>query len=284
MQPTNTECLSPAKINLFLIITGKRPDGYHNLCTLMCCIGLYDIISFRYDTENISVRCNHKMVPEDETNLAYKAAKTFLKKMGKLDGVEIFIDKKIPVGGGRGGGSSNAASVLLNLNARYNMPFNKKELMSMGLSLGADVPFFISGKPTLATGIGEILEPYDSLRKYHILLINPGISVSTAEVYKNLNLALTNCEKKIKCTLFKKISFNVEEHLCNDLETVTASMLPFINSAKKSLLDLGAKGSLMSGSGPTVFGLFSDAEKAEKAFSYLSQYSKDQIFIADIIF
>ncbi|MCK5784303.1 MAG: 4-(cytidine 5'-diphospho)-2-C-methyl-D-erythritol kinase, partial [Desulfobacterales bacterium] len=274
---------SPAKINLFLAVTGKRHDGYHTLCTLMCCISLYDKISLNFNVEKISVSCSHENVPEDETNLACRAATIFFKKLGKQEGVGISIEKNIPVGGGLGGGSSNAASVLLSLNQRYGMPFSEKELMDMGLSLGADVPFFIVGKPSIATGIGEKLEKYDHLEPQHILLINPRINISTAEVYKNLNLRLTKCEKKIKCTLFNKILFNAEEHLCNDLETVTVSMHPFINKAKKSLIDLGAEGSLMSGSGPTVFGLFSDSDKAEKAHSFLSHNSNDQIFIADII-
>ena len=188
--------LSPAKINLFLHITGRRPDGYHELVSLMSCIGLHDQVSLTFNTGKTSVTCRHPDVPNDEGNIAYRAAACFFKALGKADGVEIFIDKHIPVAAGLGGGSSNAASVLLGLNDYYENPFSRDDLKRMGLSLGADVPFFICRKPALASGIGEKLAPYPWLKPYHILLIFQGIGISTAQVYKNLNLALTNREKR----------------------------------------------------------------------------------------
>jgi 4-diphosphocytidyl-2-C-methyl-D-erythritol kinase len=262
--------LSPAKINLFLQITGKRPDGYHELFSLMCCIDLCDTITLGFGAEKITVSCPAPGIPEDETNLAHKAARLFLKNAGIREGLEILIDKKIPAGAGLGGGSSNAATVLLGLNRHYSSPFSAGELTRMGLSIGADVPFFIFQKPALATGIGEKLAPYHNLSPYKIVLIYPGVSVSTADVYKNFNLGLTNCKKRFKSYPFKDYGFNEEYHLCNDLETVSVSKHPDIMAAKRVLLENGAKGALMSGSGSAVFGLFYGAKEAESASRKIS--------------
>ncbi len=275
--------LSPAKINLFLHITGKRPDGYHNLVSLMCCISLYDTVLLAFGVKKTSVFCADHRVPEDETNLAFRAANIFLKALNKNEGVEIFINKKIPVAAGLGGGSSNAAAVLLGLNRYYGHPFSRDELMSMGLSIGADVPFFIFQKPAIATGIGEKLEACEALEPFQILLVYPGFNVSTAEVYKGINLGLTKCKKKNKFTSFKKYRFDVKSHMCNDLEIVTASKHHDIIVIKKTLLNHGARGSLMSGSGSAVFGLFSDYDKVRKAYCVLLQNNKWQVFLADML-
>lgn len=280
--------LSPAKINLFLIVKGKREDGYHELLTLFCRIGIYDTISMEINRKDISVYCADPNVPNDKTNLAHKAADTFFlaagtKNLKNNSGVRISIDKKIPVGAGLGGGSSNAASVLLGLNQYFNNPFSKNDLMEMALTIGADVPFFIHEKPAIATGIGEKLTSFAELYPYKIVLIFPGKSISTKAVYKNLNLGLTKCEQKLKGFLFKEKVFRAEQHLCNDLETVTTSICPEISLIKKELLNLGADGSLMTGSGPTVFGLFSDAAKAESAYHGLIDNDNWKVFISDLI-
>jgi 4-diphosphocytidyl-2-C-methyl-D-erythritol kinase len=274
---------SPAKINLFLKITGKRPDGYHDLISLMCCIDLYDTISIAFNAKKISVICNNPKVPEDKTNLAHSAATLFLKSLNKQECVEICINKNIPVGAGLGGGSSNAASVLLGLNHYYGSPFSQEELMSMGQSIGADVPFFIFKKPAIASGIGENLEAYEGLTPYKILLIYPGFSVSTTKVYNNFNLGLTKIKKKHNFHLSKNQEFNIEYHLYNDLEKVTASWYPDIIAVKEALLRHGARGALMTGSGPTIFGLFSNTEKAQSANYSLSKNKKWQLFLADML-
>lgn len=274
---------SPAKINLFLQITGKRPDGYHDLFSLMCCIGLYDTVSLDVGVKETAVSCDHPLVPEDETNLAFAAADLFYKNSKKNDGVKIFIQKQIPVAAGLGGGSSNAAAVFLGLNRYYGYPFSMDELMSMGLSIGADVPFFIFRKPATASGIGEKLEVYPGLKKLKILLVFPGFSVSTAAVYKNLNLRLTKCKKKLKKAPLKKCGFDASLHLCNDLESVTASNYPVINTIKEQLLKHGAVGALMSGSGPTVFGLFSDPGSARKAKDAFDPDTHVEIYLSKII-
>lgn len=275
--------LSPAKINLFLTITGKRSDGYHDLRSLICRIGLYDSVSIAFGFDDLIVRCNAPGVPNDGTNLAYKAASLFLNSINKREGLQITIEKRIPVAAGLGGGSSNAASVLLGLNRHYGSPFSRDELMAMSLTLGADVPFFIFGKPALASGIGEKLKAFDGLSPFTIVLVYPGFGVSTADVYKNLNLELTKCKKKLKQFQPERHHFDVKRHLCNDLESVTASRHPDIIEAKAALLKYGAGGALMSGSGPTVFGLFTDSENAKKAKYRLSKNKKWQVFLADMI-
>ncbi len=274
---------SPAKINLFLKITGKRPDGYHDLISLMCCIDLYDTISIAFNAKKISVICNNPKVPEDKTNLAHSAATLFLKSLNKQECVEICINKNIPVGAGLGGGSSNAASVLLCLNHYYGSPFSQEELMSMGQSIGADVPFFIFKKPAIASGIGDNLEAYEGLTPYKILLIYPGFSVSTTKVYNNFILGLTKIKKKHNFYLSKNQEFNIECHLYNDLEKVTASWYPDIIAVKEALLRHGARGALMTGSGPTIFGLFSNTEKAQSANYSLSKNKKWKLFLADML-
>lgn len=276
--------LSPAKVNLFLQVTGKRPDGYHELLSLMCPVSLYDVLTLDFDRPEIKIFCSHPGVPPDGSNLAWRAAELFFDRAGISRGVHIFIEKQIPVAGGLGGGSSNAASVLLALNRHYGSPFDIASLSEMGLSLGADVPFFLFQRPAIATGIGEKLVPWKNFPPFRILLITFDFSVSTAMVYKNLNLGLTKCKKIIKDVSFEKYRFDPALHLCNDLETVTESVYPVISEAKRVLAACGAAGSLMSGSGPTVFGLFSDAEKAEDAYLSVSAENHDgwRLYLADL--
>ena len=274
--------LSPAKINLFLQVTGKRPDGYHELFSLMCCVDLCDKIFLQFGFKGIRIESSHPQVPLDDANLAHRAATVFFKALNVKDGLKISIDKSIPVAAGLGGGSSNAASVLNGLNQHYGHPFTRNRLMSMGLDLGADVPFFLFGKPALASGIGEKLEAYPGPLPFHIVVVYPGFKVSTGEVFQNLNLGLTNCEKKIKEPFSIKIVFDPELHLCNDLEIVTESEYPVITSIKEQLLNRGALGALMSGSGPTVFGLFSDFYTAESAKQAIVDNTRWDAFVCDI--
>lgn len=274
---------SPAKINLFLQVTGKRPDGYHELFSLMCCISLFDTIFLQFGTEKIAVESSHPQLPLDETNLAHKAAALFFNTLGVKDGVKITIAKAIPVAAGLGGGSSNAASVLRGLNHYYDFPFSREQLMSLGLSLGADVPFLLYQKPALASGIGEKLEPYPKPLPSNVVIVHPGFRVSTAEVFQNLNLRLTKCKKKFTKTSLTKSGYNTSLHLCNDLEAVTVSKYPEINSVKEQLTKNGALGALMSGSGPSVFGLFPDLDKAGQAMQAIGRHPRWNAFSAEII-
>ena len=281
--------LSPAKINLFLHVRGKRPDGYHELFSLMCCITLFDEISLQIGTgDSIQIQCSHPGVPSDATNLAHRAASLFRQKLESAQGIDIRLTKNIPVAAGLGGGSGNAASVLLALNTLYDRPFSHAQLMEMGLTLGADVPFFIFQKPAIVTGIGEKLDGFEGALPYHFLLLYPEFKVSTAEIYQNLNLALTKDEKKPTSTHLKlKLTrFEPARHLSNDLERVTAQKYPEIGMLKEKLLNLGAIGALMSGSGPTVFGLFDDPATAKSAKQTLScdEEIKDMLlFLAEPI-
>jgi 4-diphosphocytidyl-2-C-methyl-D-erythritol kinase len=275
--------LSPAKINLFLQVTGKRPDDYHELFSLMCCVDLCDTIFLQFGGQKIEIESTDPQIPIDETNLAHKAATLFFNALHANEGLKITIEKSIPVAAGLGGGSSNAASVLHSLNQHYGFPFSQDQLISMGLGLGADVPFFLFRRPAFASGIGEILEAYSGPLPYHILLVYPGVKVSTGEVFRNLNLRLTKCKKKITKPVLKKIGFDAALHLCNDLEAVTASKYPVINFLKKQLLKNGALGALMSGSGPTVFGLFSDPGEAGQAKQAMGAKVGCKVYLSDII-
>ena len=274
---------SPAKINLFLQVTGKRSDGYHELFSLMCCVDLCDTIFLQFEGTNIVIDSSDPQIPIDETNLAHKAATLFFKTLRRNDGLRIGIEKSIPIAAGLGGGSSNAASVLEGLNRHYGLPFSQDKLMSMGLDLGADVPFFLFRKPAFATGVGEKLEAYVGELSYYILLVNPGFEVSTQEVFRNLNLRLTKCKKKFTKPPLKKSGFDASLHLCNDLEAVTAAKYPLINSLKEQLLAHGAVGALMSGSGPTVFGLFTDLRKADIAKKVIGSDARFRTYLTDII-
>ncbi|MEE4263683.1 MAG: 4-(cytidine 5'-diphospho)-2-C-methyl-D-erythritol kinase [Desulfobacteraceae bacterium] len=275
--------LSPAKINLFLQVIGKRPDGFHELFSLMCCLDLFDIIFLQFGGKKIEIESSDRQIPLDETNIAHKAATLFFKSLKCTDGLNIRIEKSIPVAAGLGGGSSNAASVLAGLNQNYGFPFSLDELMSMGLEIGADVPFFLFQKPALASGVGEKLEAYSGSLPFHILLLNPGVEVHTAEVFQNLNLGLTKCKKKFTKPSLRHSGFDPSLHLCNDLETVTISKYPVIESLKKQLLMHGALGALMSGSGPSVFGLFSDPRKAGEARQAIGRNIRANAYLADII-
>lgn len=280
--------LSPAKINLCLHVTGRRPDGYHDLFSLICPVGLYDILEFDFSADGISVNCDHPDVPTDESNLAHRAARLFLNALARekgksVPGVKISLAKHIPVAGGLGGGSSNAAVVLGALNCYYEHPFSQPALHRMALSIGADIPFFLLGQPAIATGVGEVLRPVYNLLKFYVLLINPGFHVSTASVYNNLNLGLTNNQKLNKEQFFRARRLDPVRYLWNDLESVTASKFPEIREIKDLLLANGADGALMTGSGPTVFGLFYDVTVAQNAYSALSHHPAWRLFLAESI-
>lgn len=277
------QILSPAKINLFLQITGKRADGYHELVSLMCCVSLYDKLDLQFGAGRIQIECQDPLVPRDETNLAHRAATVFFDALKKREGVKIFIEKHIPVAAGLGGGSSNAGAVLLGLNRHYGQPFSDQQLAGLGVGIGADVPFFLLQRPALATGIGQKLEIFKGLIPYKILLVYPGFPVSTVHVYRKLNLRLTKCEKKFKRYPFNKSKFDAALHLCNDLETVALQEYPAIVPVKQQVLEQGAAGVLMSGSGPTVFGLFADADRALGAKKALAAVDNWQTFLVDML-
>jgi 4-diphosphocytidyl-2-C-methyl-D-erythritol kinase len=281
--------LSPAKINLMLYVTGKRSDGYHTLNTLMCPIGLYDEITLSFGGDKITCDCSRPDVPSGPANLAHRAAALFLARLAdegsnRHQGVAIHIEKHIPMGAGLGGGSSNAATVLLGLNRHFSEPLSREALISLGTAIGADVPFFVFGGPAVAGGIGEILEPAPPIHPFRVVLVYPGVAVSTAAVYKNLNLGLTNHAKENKKIIFGRNVLNPAAHLHNDLEATAQSLCPEIRAVREALSAVGADGVLTSGSGSSVFGIFFDTGRAAAAEWTLRQrHSGWQVFSADAI-
>jgi len=250
----------------------------------MCCVSLYDSVTLKFDVADISVTCSHPEVPEDQTNLAWRAAHLFLLKLSTNAGLKIRLNKRIPVAAGLGGGSSDAAAVLLGLNHHYGHPFSEEELSVLGLALGADVPFFIFKRPAIAEGVGEKLKQFQQIKPLPVLLVYPRVHVSTASVYDNLNLGLTKCKQRLKKHFFdNEHPFDMIQCLCNDLETVTMHRHSEVEKAQKALIRYGANGALMSGSGPTVFGLFADKAKAEHAKSELLKNDRWQVFHVEML-
>ncbi len=284
--------ISFAKINLFLHVTGKREDGYHNLCSLMTQIDLKDDIYIDFSSKNIQVECDYPGVPEDETNLAYKAAQLFFKS-GKVNweeecpGLGVRIEKQIPPGGGLGGGSSNAATVLMALNDHFENPFSKAELMKVGLQLGADVPFFIFGASAMATGVGEQLEKVEKLKLYHLVLCDPGVSASTEKVYKNIDFRLTTKSKYNMNTglnvPLQGQDFDFRGQMYNDLMEPACRLYPEIKKTKEAMELLLNKTVFMTGSGAALFVLFSSKKNAQKGYGKLLEAwrgSKRKVFIS----
>ena len=245
---------TPAKINLCLSVLGRRPDGYHEVEMVMQAVGLYDQVTVRHAKSGITIDCDNTAVPGGKENIAYRAAREILSLTGRSGGVSIEIGKSIPVAAGLGGGSSDAAAVLVACNRLLGAGLGRDRLAEIGTRLGMDVPFFLFGPTALAKGRGELLTSLPSPPKFWVLLVNPGFETSTAWVYKNLNFGLT---KKGDCTNIAGLKVSqIARSLHNDLETVTAAAHPVIGEMERSLLDSGALGACMSGSGPTVFGIY----------------------------
>ena len=261
---------APAKINYLLDVIKKRPDGYHDLRMIMQRVNLCDKITLTLTgTPEVNVTCSSKGAPDGPGNIAWKAARAMLDRAESDHGVTIKIIKNIPVAAGLGGGSSDAASVLMGMNELLKLGLTEQELMETGCRLGADVPFFIFKKTALAEGIGEKLTPLHKMPNCWILLVNPAINVSTAWVYRSLQL--TSGRELNKLPEFFESIESIVSILSNDLEAVTIPAFAVIADIKKRLINLGAAGSMMSGSGPTVFGIFKSFGAAEAARFELSK-------------
>jgi 4-diphosphocytidyl-2-C-methyl-D-erythritol kinase len=272
---------APAKLNLRLKVTGRRLDGYHDLISFMVPVDLFDFLEVTPAPEGVTISCQGLPVPVDGTNLAVKAAKAFFSSTGTDKGVSIRLEKRIPVAAGMGGGSSDAAAVLLLLNEMESRPLSAELLHELAASLGADVPFFLNCKPSLARGVGEILEPVEDWPDFWYVIVNPPIHVSTSWVYGNLKLnQLTTDEYNRIKILLKRKFISIARILENDLESVTSARFPVIETIKHSLLDLGAEGALMTGSGPTVFGVFTSQRRAEDARAHLFSMKLGEVFLA----
>jgi 4-diphosphocytidyl-2-C-methyl-D-erythritol kinase len=280
---------APAKINLRLKVLGRRADGYHMLDTIIVPVSLYDEIDLRKrraadngercGSELIEVSCDDPAVPTGRDNLAYRAAEMILRKMSKPQPVHIYIRKKIPIGAGLGGGSTDAAATLVGLNRLLHLRFSPVRLEKMALALGADVPFFIRARPARARGIGERLTPLRELPRFWCVIAYPGFPVSTAWVYRNLPPKLTKTVVKTSITASRKRFDRLSSLLENDLESVTLRRYPAIGVLKQKLLRGGAPRVLMSGSGSSVFGIFASRRAALIAFERLRKEEGAQAFL-----
>ncbi|MGA7877484.1 MAG: 4-(cytidine 5'-diphospho)-2-C-methyl-D-erythritol kinase [Desulfoferrobacter sp.] len=253
----------PAKINLWLEILEKRSDGYHEISSLMLPIGVHDHLELKLQSGGIDLSCSHAEIPTDHNNLAHKAAQLYLARSGSGAGINILLEKNIPVGAGLGGGSADAAAVLLAMNQLFGNRYTIPQLSEMAHMLGADVPFFLSQRPALATGIGERIEPVEGVPQFPIVLIKPPITVSTGWVYQRLKL--TRGVSRIRISTFLTRPWQLRDFMENDLESVTLDKYPLLIDIKEWLTAQGAVGTLMSGSGPTIFGIFADESRAKRA-------------------
>lgn len=264
-----------AKINLGLDVLGQREDGYHEVRMIMQTIHLYDRVEIKKTkSPQIHVETNLFYLPVDENNLVYKAAKLMKTEFKIKEGVRITLQKFIPVAAGMAGGSSDAAAVIVGMNRIFNLGIKQSRLMELGLKIGADVPFCIMRGTALAEGIGEKLTALPPMPKCPILIAKPAVSVSTKHVYEQLRLT-GNTEHpdidKIVENIKKKNLRGVAENMGNILETVTIKEFPVIREIKKLMKENGALNAMMSGSGPTVFGLYANEKEIRKAYDALKQ-------------
>lgn len=267
---------APAKINLYLEIINKRSDGYHNIESIMHTVSLFDTLEFLPTTDaNIELTCSDKYLPADSSNIVYKTAKKMQNKYGINRGIKIHLTKNIPMGAGLGGGSSDSAAVIKALNQLWNINASKEELESFAKTIGADVPFFLTGGTAKVEGIGEKVTKIPSDVKLHAVLVKPDFGVSTVLAYSKIKFPLTNQRKIHKITdVLIKSSFTSEaatDLLFNRFEDFVFPEFPEIEKIKIMLQSFGCA-SLMSGSGATVFALTSSREKSEEIVKRLSIY------------
>lgn len=275
-----------AKINLTLDVIGKRPDGYHDVCMVMQSIGMHDVVTVSVGTGSgeIALDIIGSDLPLDNRNLAYRAAELFLKETGTVcDGISITIEKNIPVAAGLAGGSTNAAAVLVLLDQLYNTRLSMEKRMEIGCRLGADVPFCIAGGTMLAEGIGERLTKLPDAPQVHVVLCKPPFAVSTPAIYHAIDCAEIAVRPDTTAML-QAIGAGgageISRYLCNVMQPVTAEMHPEITQICEQMQRNGALGAIMSGSGPSVFGLFDNQDKAEQAYTILAkQY--EETFLTD---
>lgn len=276
-----------AKINLGLDVVRRREDGYHEVRMIMQTIQLYDRLDIKRTQEpGIQIQTNLSFLPVNENNLLYKAAKLLMDEFSITDGVSVKLDKRIPVAAGMAGGSTDAAAMLIGVNRLFSLGLTKRELMERGVQIGADVPYCIMRGTALAEGIGEALSPLPPMVKCPVLIAKPSISVSTKFVYQNLKLDDTTIHPDIDRLIDDIKAKNLHDiaaHMGNVLETVTIPNYPVIDEIKKHMLSNGAVGAMMSGSGPTVFGLFDDEDTAKKAYKAMrSSHLARQVYLTSV--
>lgn len=265
-----------AKVNLGLDVIRRREDGYHEVKMIMQTVRLYDRIILEKTQKGISMETNLSFLPVNEQNIAYRAAKMLMDEFHIQSGLHIKIDKHIPVAAGMAGGSTDGAAVLYGVNKIFELGLTKRQLMERGVKLGADVPYCIMRGTVLSEGIGEILTPVSSLPDCHILIAKPPVSVSTKHVYENLKLDKIekhpDIDGMVEALRIEDLH-GVTQRMENVLETVTIPEHPEIQQIKDLMIKDGALNALMSGSGPTVFGIFDDREKGMRARDLLRKSS-----------
>ena len=258
------------KLNLGLDILGQMENGYHEVRMVMQTVYLYDrVLLEKTEGDEIQIQSNLAYLPNNENNIAYKAAAILKEEFHIKGGIRITLEKHIPVAAGMAGGSTDCAAVLYGMNKLFGLRLSQKKLREIGLKLGADVPYCLMRQTALSEGIGEILTPVSALPDCPILIAKPAVSVSTRYVYEHLNLDEQTVHPDIDGiveALAAKDIYGVTDRLGNVLETVTIPDHPVIADIKKQMMASGAVNALMSGSGPTVFGIFDDEEKAAKAY------------------
>lgn len=258
-----------AKINLSLDVLGKREDGYHNLQMIMQSVTLGDTLTVFPAAEGvIEVLSGTRYAPSGPGNTVYKAAQLVRQKYGILHGVRFVVEKRIPVAAGLAGGSSDGAAALKLLNRLWNLDMSLAELQQLGLQIGADVPFCVTNGTCLAEGVGEQLNELPFLEGVHILICKPPVPVSTAEVFRRFHLDETMNRpdtKRLLELIERKDIKGIAENMGNVLETVTIGMHPVVGDIKRKMMEMGALGAMMSGSGPSVFGIFGSLEDIKKA-------------------
>jgi 4-diphosphocytidyl-2-C-methyl-D-erythritol kinase len=274
------EMLAPAKLNLLLKITGQRADGYHEVVSVLVPVELYDKLTIGRLEKGLEVYWSGRELPEGKPNLVHRAAYSFFEKSGIRKGARIRVVKKIPISSGLGGGSSDAAATLLGLNQLWGNPLSRGDVEELARTLGADVPFFLLQRPCIARGIGEILQPIEDFPLFWYVIISPHLMVSTAWAYKNIKLQLTGSYNQSNLKKVEESIFNIPDSLSNDLESATLRKYPFLGPLKASLTKLGARSASMTGSGPSLFGLFDSAEKAKEAGAIMVRQWRDaDIFV-----
>ncbi len=276
-----------AKINLALDVLGRRENGYHDVKMVMQTIYLYDDVKLEIREEaGIVLESNLIFLPTDERNIAYKAAKLLMDEFRVKQGVKITLKKRIPVAAGLAGGSANAAAVLWGVNRLFHLRLSNKELMDRGEILGADVPYCIMRGTVLAEGIGEILTPLNSIPKCYIVIAKPAAHVSTKEVYEKLDAVEIHQHPDIAGMLEaieKNDLMGIANKLGNVLEEVTITDYPVIEEIKDVMKEHGALNAMMSGSGPTVFGIFTDKDAGQRAIRHLNERGiVKQVFLTNV--
>jgi 4-diphosphocytidyl-2-C-methyl-D-erythritol kinase len=256
---------SPAKVNLYLKVVGKRADGYHDIVSVVDIISLKDVLHIEAVPDSvISVDDTKHLLPSGPANTIYKAAALLKEKFRIKEGAHITVDKKIPIGAGLGGPSSNAATALKALVKAWSIPVSNDELLELGSKIGADVPLFLYGKPCIMRGIGEQITPIEIPFIWYVL-VYPGIVLRTKDVYAGVRIPLTLTQNHITLSAQFETILDVARMLQNDLETVAFALHPEIYRVKERLRGAGAIGSLMSGSGSSVFGVFENEGDARVA-------------------